>query len=322
MNKLYIIIHIFILIVSISSVSAIGSDNEYNISNQDTQIVAAFPFDMDCKSVAGNTGLVCTNFSISIVAGNISGGLNLNGAGYVRVDDDPDFDDVRSISMFVKKDGFSGDSNNDKAIINKRTDNPNTGLKHLPLTDALVFNDGTTFTASYVIDLDDKWTFLIMTVDASGDGKIYESNISGPRAEGASYIKDFWNNANALNIGGNGVSNRYFKGIIDEVILWNVTFEDASATVLANLYISGGNPLTPPVPESETSTPTIELPSPIDGAANNTNVTLNVSHGTTNNDIRYYLYFADTPTLNESHYQLFNVTRTAEEYSLLYHETH
>ena len=39
-------------------------------------------------------------------------------------------------------------------------------------------------------------------------------------------------------------------------------------------------------PAAETSAPTIVAPSPADNANNNTNVTLNVSHGTENNDVR------------------------------------
>lgn len=68
------------------------------------------------------------------------------------------------------------------------------------------------------------------------------------------------------------------------------------------------------VPSLATATPTIVPPSPADNAHNNTNVTLNVTHGTAANDVRYYLYFGDTSTLTEDYYYLFNVTRTGDEY--------
>ncbi len=64
-----------------------------------------------------------------------------------------------------------------------------------------------------------------------------------------------------------------------------------------------------------TATPTIESPSPIDNSKNNTNVTLNVSHSTTQNDVRYYLYFGTSSTLTEIDLFLNNVTRTGDEYS-------
>ncbi len=64
---------------------------------------------------------------------------------------------------------------------------------------------------------------------------------------------------------------------------------------------------------STTSTPIIIAPSPADNANNNTNVTLWVNHSTVNNDVRYYLYFGDTSTLTEEHYYLFNATRTGPE---------
>ena len=60
--------------------------------------------------------------------------------------------------------------------------------------------------------------------------------------------------------------------------------------------------------------PVIVAPSPSDNANNNTNVTLNVTHSTTQNDVRYYLYFGNSTPLGELDLFLNNVTRTAEEY--------
>ncbi len=68
-------------------------------------------------------------------------------------------------------------------------------------------------------------------------------------------------------------------------------------------------------PLGSPSTPLIITPSPADNSHNNTNVTLNVSHSTTQNDVGYYLYFGDFATLNETNLYLFNVTRTGDEFS-------
>ena len=60
--------------------------------------------------------------------------------------------------------------------------------------------------------------------------------------------------------------------------------------------------------ELPTLPPTIINPSPEDNSANNTNVTINVSHSSTLNDIRYYLYFGTGSTLTEGDLFLNNVT--------------
>lgn len=87
------------------------------------------------------------------------------------------------------------------------------------------------------------------------------------------------------------------------------TGEHATASWRPRLYV---NYTTPTVETTET--PTIVAPSPADNAHNNTNVTLNITHPTVNNDVRYYLYFGNTTPLTEGNYYLFNVTRDGNEY--------
>ena len=99
-----------------------------------------------------------------------------------------------------------------------------------------------------------------------------------------------------------------YVGKIDEIYvsdssIWTVSdfsnlFNEGIGRFYPNLVISG---LTPPV---------IVPPSPIDNAVNATNVTLNVTHPTTNNDLTYYLYFGSNPTLTESDLYLSNAART------------
>ncbi len=73
-----------------------------------------------------------------------------------------------------------------------------------------------------------------------------------------------------------------------------------------------------PLAEAEvvtaTAAPVIVDPTPPDNTVNNTNVTLNVTHPTTNNDVTYFLYFNDSSTLTEEHLVLNNVARTGDEY--------
>lgn len=67
-------------------------------------------------------------------------------------------------------------------------------------------------------------------------------------------------------------------------------------------------------PAGSPATPTIVAPSPVDNSNNNTNVTLNVTHSSTLNDVRYYLYFGTNLVLNETHLYVNNATRTGDEY--------
>ena len=71
-------------------------------------------------------------------------------------------------------------------------------------------------------------------------------------------------------------------------------------------------------PTTQTDTPTVVWPSPHTNAHNNTNVTINVTHATTQNDVRYYLYFGESTPLGEGDFYLFNVTRNASEWKSFY----
>ena len=64
------------------------------------------------------------------------------------------------------------------------------------------------------------------------------------------------------------------------------------------------------------SPPTIVPPTPENGETINTNVTLNVTHNTTNSDVRYWLYFSNTSDLTEDHLVIKNETHTAVEYKI------
>lgn len=89
---------------------------------------------------------------------------------------------------------------------------------------------------------------------------------------------------------------------------WGVQFLELGATTLERITVAAPPPGVP-------ATPSIVVPSPANNANNNTNVTLNVSHSTPSNDVRYYLYFGDTSSLTEGHLIYDNVTRNGSEYS-------
>ncbi len=72
--------------------------------------------------------------------------------------------------------------------------------------------------------------------------------------------------------------------------------------------------LTEALPTGATETPTIVFPSPVDNAINNTNVTFNVTHPSTLNDVTYYLYFGTSSTLTEDDLILNNTVRNASEW--------
>ncbi len=102
-----------------------------------------------------------------------------------------------------------------------------------------------------------------------------------------------------------------YNGQIDEFMIWDRELTDAE---LLELYNNDVGLFYPFVGAAITAAPVIQPPSPADNSNNNTNVTLNVSHTTINNDVRYYLYFGSDLVLNETHLILTNVTRTASEY--------
>ena len=128
-----------------------------------------------------------------------------------------------------------------------------------------------------------------------------------------------WNTATTSFVIGDRITNpgdsTNYDGVIDEMGMWNRTLTDNE---LLELYNNGVGKFPPFVEEEETSPPTIVNPSPADNAHNNTNVTLNVSHSTAQNDIGYYLYFGTSSTLTEADLYLNNVTRNASEWRSFY----
>lgn len=107
-----------------------------------------------------------------------------------------------------------------------------------------------------------------------------------------------------------GTATKDFTGTIDDVVVFNRSLSDIE---ILSLYDDGFEGIIPIL-----ATPTIEPPSPADDTTSNSNQTLNVSHSTEANDIRYYLYFGDTSTLTEGHLYLDNVTRNASEWRSFY----
>jgi len=104
------------------------------------------------------------------------------------------------------------------------------------------------------------------------------------------------------------------KGAVDEIGLYVEEWE--LEDVVSNYNEGNGEScMSPFAEEGIPAKPTIVAPSPPDNAINNTNVTLNVTHSTNINDVRYYLYFGDTTPLTETHLILNNVTRNGSEYS-------
>ncbi len=115
-----------------------------------------------------------------------------------------------------------------------------------------------------------------------------------------------------LNFGKHPSGTWYLSAIVDECYIWKEVLTQAEITEIWNngvgsFYDAG----VPGIP----ATPTIIVPSPADNSNNNTNVTLNVSHSTVINDVRYYLYFGDTTPLTETDLIYNNVTRNGTEYS-------
>ncbi len=128
-----------------------------------------------------------------------------------------------------------------------------------------------------------------------------------------------WNTATTSFVIGDRITNpgssANYDGVIDEMGMWNRTLTDNE---LLELYNNGVGKFPPFVEEEETSPPTIVPPSPTDNTHNNTNVTLNVSHSTAQNDVRYYLYFGTGSNLTEADLYLNNVTRNASEWRSFY----
>ena len=107
-------------------------------------------------------------------------------------------------------------------------------------------------------------------------------------------------------------SENPYVGFMDDLGIWDRALTESE---VLELYNSGDGLFYPFTLTTTTATPTIVAPSPADNSHNKTNVTLNVSHSTLANDVRYYLYFGDTFNLDESDLIYRNVTRNGSEYS-------
>ncbi len=171
----------------------------------------------------------------------------------------------------------------------------------------VVKNDWNTFTIPGSNLRAGVWYSLIVT-QSGGSVNLYINDtpsannplLNGDTFEGATY--DF---------GGPLVQ---FDGDMDMINFCDIVVTSAQRAAWHNAG-AGTNVSICPVVLTETSAPTIVAPTPADNANNNTNVTLNVTHSTVNNDVRYYLYFGDSSTLTENDYYYFNVTRNGSEYS-------
>ena len=103
-----------------------------------------------------------------------------------------------------------------------------------------------------------------------------------------------------------GSGDNFATTRFDEVFIINRTLTEAE---INSIYNDGILTLS-----ASTTVPIIVNPSPVDNSHNNTNVTLNVSHTSVNNDVRYYLYLSDSsPPLGSDAY-LFNVTRSGDKH--------
>ncbi len=249
MKKVYILLYVFLLIISINLVSAIiggpqvdlttndptaecqGTYSFFQNNNTDDYVMRNVTLDADITTATIALFLNATSTNCDTVQQNVS--LSLIGASYVgKFDDDPNvtMSPGEYFCILIGADGAS---------YNRRYE-----------TTTLPISDGITNTTDY-----------------------------------GHYVSGCYG---AINAPGNTLVINVLNYQFDKVI----------------------------IPQGKTATPTIVSPSPADNAHNNTQVILNVSHSTVNNDVRYYLYFADTSTLTENHLYLINVTRTGEEYRL------
>lgn len=98
-----------------------------------------------------------------------------------------------------------------------------------------------------------------------------------------------------------------FAGDIDDCFYIKRALSQGEITDVYNNGVGGaaaGKPVAP----------TIIAPSPADNSHNNTNVSLNVSHSTTNNDVNYYLYLGVGTDLKENNLTVNNATRDGDEW--------
>ena len=118
-------------------------------------------------------------------------------------------------------------------------------------------------------------------------------------------------NSETMGIGNEVAEGGGLNGQLDEFNVWNRSCTQADVTELWN---NGAGSFYPFTVLGAAATPIIVPPSPADNSHNNTNVTLNVTHSTTQNDVSYYLYFGDSTPLDEQDLYQNNVTRTGDEY--------
>ncbi len=166
---------------------------------------------------------------------------------------------------------------------------------------------------SNVVVSDKNWVMLSMVYNGThltayvNQTNVGSSAMSGNTA-GDSGVSAFGSNAQD--------SGAYLSALIDEAYMWN---RSLNASEILELWNNGDGTFYPFTISEEaviaTSTPIIVFPSPIDNSNNNTNVTLNVTHDTVNNDVNYYLYFGTSSPLTETDLFQNNVTRTGDEYA-------
>ncbi len=317
MNKLHITLHIIILILLSSFVSAAVDDDVILALNLDES-------SGDALDSSGNGRDFTVDANYNQLAKNITFGTAY---GFVIADTDfltrsedfldfPAYGDF-SICLFINNTDWSIDS----ATFLSNNDGTNDGIQ-LYVTSAgniITFStmaDGAFSTVNHAFDGGDpsnKW--IQICVIRNDDGKnltIIEDNYV--KETSAVVAQSAIGSGTDLDIGRRGgYDDRYYNGSLDEIIIWNRSI--GAEEIVA--HYNYGAALFSEILEV-TAPPTIVNPSPEDGVHNDTNVTLNVSHVTTQNDVRYYLYFGTSSTLTEADLYLNNVTRNASEWRSFY----
>ncbi len=296
MKKLYIILYVMVLIVLVSFVSAERPGSK----DYDDYSLLYFGNGTACNDVGGgkSNGSSCSDITFG-TSGSASSYLGINSAPrqiYLTTDEHT----TGSVTFEVDIQTNTGNS------WGLGFSNVVTAGSNLYSCGFTILNEGfieegwSGDPVCQIVNLKDNFFTFVTVYNLTSDLcylRIYNNTDLGTPVCSADDYARWTNQNNVLSF------NMWEAGTGFTLFLDNLSMYEGDG-------IKDGKPQT--TPTTETATPTIIPQSPLDNSNNNTNVTLNVSHSTLANDVRYYLYFGlDNPPKGA---YLFNVTRTGAEY--------
>lgn len=228
--------------------NAVANASGRDLINKPEQLVAYYKFEDDLTDLSGfkNNGTAVKASNFKYVPGIAGKGIKFNGASYIEIKDSDslDLDKSFTIGAWIYKDTPAKDqplltkygASYDKKAYSYQLTCWNSYAPNLSLAEFSSGGQVTEFAPDSTKDTSDgKWFYYTATYDgedeSDGTVKLY---INGKLIKTESFHGDISNSTGPLWIGGT-TNGLYFKGILDEIRIYNYALSPAAVKKLFTL---------------------------------------------------------------------------------------